>query len=345
MKRCYYLALVCFVFAGCSGNVKKSNLNSSYDVEMVEATGMAPITDNNLNSAKQASLSDALKNALHLVVGVYVSGESMVSKSILIDDEITSKTEGYIEKYEILKEYAENNFYKTKVKAYVRKEDLANKLKRIENDVERIGSPVIYSQILDTDNKDISFANDGLLAELKKDSFRVVNDYNLSDIIIEARVSSKFNTSEGLGGFYSYSCSITGNLKTRDGEMVGGFNSSNGGIGVTETDARNNAIINCIRKVYPDVKNSIISFYNQKKIIKLELSNIDSINVVQDIIKYLRNIPSVKTSVMKNYDKNTAVFEIVLHKGKSQEIAALLSKKDNLEIVSVRDFFITAKIK
>lgn len=343
MKNVTGVFLLSFLLINCS-NVKKSGLNSSYDVEVVEATGMAPLTSD-IKAAKESSLSDALKNALHLVVGVYISGESMVSKSILIDDEITSKTEGYIEKYEVIKEYTEDNFYKVKIKAYVRKEDIANKLKKIENEVEKIGSPVVYISLTDVDKTDISFANSGLLSELRKDSFRVVNDLDTADIIVDGKTVSKFNTSEGLGGFYSYSCSISGNIKTKYGEMVGGFNASNGGIGVNETDARNNAILNCIRKVYPDIKNSIITFYTEKKTIKLEVSNISTINMVQEIVKYLRNIPAVKTSFVKSYDKDTAVFEIVMHKGKANDIAVLLSKKGDIEVSSTGEFLIKARIK
>ena len=343
MKKIIILLIPLF-FAGCGGNIKKSALNQAYDVEIVEAVGMSPITDNNIKLAKEASLSDSLKNALHLVVGVYVSGESMVSKSVLIDDEITSKTQGYIEKYEVLKEYIEDNFYKTKIKAYVRKEDIVNKLKSIENEVEKIGSPVVYINILDMDGNSINFASDAILSELKKDSFRVVDDINNSDITIDAKTSTKFNTSEGLGGFYSYSCLLTGNIKTRDGDMVGGFNASQGGIGINETDAKNNSILNCIRKVYPDIKNSIISFYNQKKTIKLEISSVNSMNDVLEIIKYLRNIPLIKTAVLKNYDNNMAKFEIIVHKGKAMDIATPISKKENIEVELVKDYFIKARI-
>ncbi len=343
MKKTAYFILFMLV-AGCT-NVKRSSINPDYKVEVVEAKGTAPIIDNNLKAAKEASISDALKNALHLVIGVYVSGQSLVAKSVLIDDEITSKTEGYIEKYEVLKEYVEDNFYKTKIKAYVRKEDITGKLKKIENEVEKIGSPGIYSRVIDNNSVVINFAQDYLISELRKDRFRVIDDMKEAEILIEANASTNFNTSEGLGGFISYGCSLNGNIKTRDGEMVGGFNATASGIGVNDVDAKNNSLLNCLRKAYGNIKDSILNFYLEKKTVKLEIRNVKSINELNDILKYLRNIPSIRSTFMKNYEESLAVIDIVLYKGRAQDVVDYIRKINNIEIVSVKDFSIVSKIK
>jgi hypothetical protein len=326
----------------CSHNIKKSELNSNYEVEIVESAGMAPIVDNNISGAKQSALDDALKNALHLVVGVYVSGDTLVSKSVLIDDEITSKSEGYIEKYEILKEYTEDNFYKTRIKAYVRKEDITAKIKTIENPVEKIGTPSVFVDIKDNDNKNISFANDELISDLKKDSFRVISDTSSADIIIDGMTDVKYNTSEGLGGFISYSCSISGRIYTGNNEMIGAFSGSNGGIGLNDADAKNNASLNCARKVYSDIKNSIIDFYNQKRVVRFDVTGLASVNDLNELIKYFRNIPLIRTAVVKNYDNNSASIELLLHKGKASDVSDIVSKNNKIEISKIRDFSITA---
>jgi hypothetical protein len=340
-KNYFYLLSVMVLFASCSHNVKKSELNSNYDVEVVESVGMAPIVDSNISAAKKSSLDDALKNALHLVVGVYVSGDTLVSKSVLIDDEITSKSEGYIEKYEVLKEYTEDNFYKTKIKAYVRKEDITNKIKTIENPVEKIGSPSVYISINDN-GKAPGFANNELVSNFKKDTFRVMKDSDSADIIVDGRTDIKFNTSEGLGGFISYSCSISGRIYTKENEMIGAFSGSNGGIGLNDNDAQNNAGINCARKVYSEIKNSIIDFYNQKRIVKFDITNLDSVNDLNELIKYFRNIPLIRTAVVKNYSNSSASIEILLHKGKASDISDIISKNKKINILKIGDYSITA---
>lgn len=341
-KNYFYLLLAGFFFASCSHSIKKSELNNNYDVEVVESVGMAPIVDNNISAAKKSSLNDALKNALHLVVGVYVSGDTLVSKSVLIDDEITSKSEGYIEKYEVLKEYTEDNFYKTKIKAYVRKEDITNKIKTIENPVEKIGSPSVYISISDNGNKISGFAANELVSNFKKDSFRVMIDTHSADIIVDGITDIKFNTSEGLGGFISYSCSISGRIYTKENEMIGAFSGSNGGIGLNDNDAKNNAAINCARKVYSDIKNSIIDFYNQKRIVRFDITNLDSVNDLNELIKYFRNIPLIRTAVVKNYSNNSASIELLLHKGKASDISDIISKNNKINILKIGDYSITA---
>ena len=333
-----------FVFISCMSTVK--NIDKDYKVEIVEAEGMAPIVDENILNAKSSSLADALKNALSMVVGVYVSGDLLVSKSVLISEEITSKTEGYIEKYEILDEKVESNFYKTKIKAYVKKEDLTQKLRSIENEVEKIGSPKLYITVESNQNDDSSkFVLDFLVSEFKKDSFRVVSKESEADFIIAAKISSKFNTSEGLGGFVSYSSFITGDIKTQDNEIAGAYNASASGIGINDFDAKNNSLLNSSRKVYPDIKQAIINFYYQKKTIRFEIENVSSINEMFEILKRIRNIPLVKNAVLKNFDSKVAVFEIILHKGKASDIISELYKNEKIFIISFKDFNIKGRMK
>ena len=140
--RIFASLLAAMLLAGCSAT-RKSTLNSAYETEVVEAEGIAPVVNGDLDGARKTSLHEAMKNALGLVVGIYVSQEAMVSKAILIDDTITSQTEGYIEKYETLKETRDGDFYKTKIRAHVRKEDITAKLRKLESEPQKLGNPVI----------------------------------------------------------------------------------------------------------------------------------------------------------------------------------------------------------
>jgi len=137
-----FTAVLLFTAAGCSGG-RRSALNPAYETEVAEAEGIAPVINGDVEAAKKASLNEAMKSALGLVVGVYVSQEALVAKSVLIDESISSWTEGYIEKYEVLKEQLDGEFYKTRIRAHIRKEDLAAKLKNLESEPEKLGNPVI----------------------------------------------------------------------------------------------------------------------------------------------------------------------------------------------------------
>lgn len=336
------ILLVVLIISGCHHNVKKSDKNPSYMVETVEAVGMSPIGEYDIQSVRNAALNDALKRAVDLVVGIYLSANSVVSKSILIDDEIRSKTEGYVEKYEIIKEYQEGNFYYVKIKARVRKEDLAAKLRNVENEVEKIGSPVIYLKIVDETQPSFNGAENSFISEFKKDLFRLSSSSDSADVIIDARVNTSFNTSEGIGGFISYSCYIEGRIYTIDGEPAGGFTDRASGIGLSDMDARNNASIACVRKVYSSVKDSIIRFYSAKKTLTINIENVSSVNEVNEIIKFFKNIPAVRNVYVKNYDINKCIIELVMHKGKADEISSLMAKSGIFDVKRVHQFTIEA---
>ncbi len=336
------MSILLILFVGCSHGIRKSQLNANYQVERVEATGLSPIIDNNVDLARKSAITDALKNALHLVVGVYLSADSLVSKSVLIDDEIKTNTQGYIERYEILKEYQEKGIYHVKIRADVRKEDIALKAKSFENEVERIGSPVISVRIEDNSQADFKGAENALIAEFKKDLFRLSYSTSTADVNVEGGVSTSFITSQGLGGFISYRCYIEGKISTSDGEPVGGFADSSSAIGLSDADARNNASVACSRKIYPVIKNAIMNFYLSKRTIKVEIEKVSSINDVSEIIKFFKNIPVVRNVYVKSYDNQRCVIDVVMHRGKTEEIYSVMNKSLLFDIKKISQFTIYA---
>ena len=102
----------------------QSNLFSG-ELKTVIASGYGVDMKNAVNSA--------LINALEQVVGVYFESESYVKNYITIEDKILSKTEGYIESYEILRteDDNENNLIIATVKAKIIKENLEEDLKEL----------------------------------------------------------------------------------------------------------------------------------------------------------------------------------------------------------------------
>lgn len=342
----FLILMMSILIISCSTkNIKKSSINPHYQVEIVEAVGTSAILEGNIESARKSALSDALRNALHLTVGIYVSANSLVSKSILIDEEIKADTQGYIEKYDILKEYEEKGLYYVKIRAAVRKEDIAKKVQSFENEVEKIGSPIIAVKLQDKTQPTFSGAENALISELKKELFRMSYSTSDVDIIVEGNINTSFNTSEGIGGFISYRCYIEGRIYTSYGEPVGGFVESSAGAGINDIDARNNASVACARKIFPIIKDSVISFYSSKRTIKVEIENVNSLNELNDIIKFFKNIPLVRNVYVKSYDNSKTVIDVVLHKGKPDDIYLSISKSPVFNVKKVSQFVIVAEKK
>ncbi|MFA6434117.1 MAG: hypothetical protein WCW52_05425 [Elusimicrobiales bacterium] len=326
--------LAALLLAGCSGT-RKSALNSAYETEVVEAEGIGPVVNGDVEGAKKTSLHEAMKSALGLVVGVYVSQEAMVSKAVLIDDTITSQTEGYIEKYEVLRETREGDFYKTKIRAHVRKEDLTAKLRKLENEPQKLGNPVI--------GFDISEAVDGKAQETEyaalefKDRFSeagfMTGEKDKADILIKGSAKSDFNTREGLGGFISYRAGLSVSaVKNGSGETLASLQETAGGIDLNEPSAARAAIINSAKKAGDELKDRVLKALRERSVVRISLAKVSGMNQVSEFLKSVRNIPLVRDCWLRSLSGDTAAIDVGLRKGNASDLSQSLMKNPKFPV-------------
>lgn len=323
------MAAALFAAAGCSGNHRKSSINPAYETEVVEAEGMAPVVNGDLEGAKKTSLHEAMRSALALVVGVYVSQDAMVSKSILIEENITSQTEGYIEKYETLKEWRDGDFYKTRIRAHVRKEDLSAKLRTLESEPQKLGNPVIGFDIKETaDSKPqpTNYSELELKSRFSEAGF-ITGDKDKADILIKGTAETSFNTREGLGGFVSYRAGISlAAVKQGSQETLASVQESAGGIDLNDSAAARASIINAAKKAADQLKDKVLKSLREKSIVRLNLANVKTMNDLSDFTKVLRNIPAVRASWVRSYGGDVAVLDVAMHTGGAADLSQLLMK-------------------
>ncbi|OGS27511.1 MAG: hypothetical protein A3J70_06465 [Elusimicrobia bacterium RIFCSPHIGHO2_02_FULL_61_10] len=330
MKKSLALALAAALFtaAGCGGT-RKSALNPAFETEVVEAEGMAPIVGGDVEGARKTSQGEAMKNALGLVVGVYVSQDALVSKSILIDESITSQSEGYIEKYETLKEWRDGEFFKTRIRAHVRKEDLAAKLRSLETEPQKLGNPVIgfdIKEAADSKPQPTNYAELELKNRFSEAGF-ITGEKDKADILIKGEAQTSFNTREGLGGFVSYRAGISVSaVKQGSLETLASAQESAGGIDLNDAAAARASIINAAKKAAGPFKENILKALREKSIVRLNLANVATMNDLSDFTKLLRNIPAVRASWVRGYSGGTAVIDVGMHKGGAADLSQLLMK-------------------
>ena len=322
------LAAALFTAAGCGGT-RKSALNPAFETEVVEAEGMAPIVGGDVEGARKTSQGEAMKNALGLVVGVYVSQDALVSKSILIDESITSQSEGYIEKYETLKEWRDGEFFKTRIRAHVRKEDLAAKLRSLETEPQKLGNPVIgfdIKEAADSKPQPTNYAELELKNRFSEAGF-ITGEKDKADILIKGEAQTSFNTREGLGGFVSYRAGISVSaVKQGSLETLASAQESAGGIDLNDAAAARASIINAAKKAAGPFKENILKALREKSIVRLNLANVATMNDLSDFTKLLRNIPAVRASWVRGYSGGTAVIDVGMHKGGAADLSQLLMK-------------------
>ncbi len=328
------MAAALLTAAGCSAT-HRSALNPAYETEVVEAEGMAPVVAGDTAGAKNTSLHEAMRTALGLVVGVYISEDALVSKSMLIDESITSQSEGYIEKYEVLKEWREGDFYKTRILAHVRKEDLSAKLRTLETEPQKLGNPVIGFDIKESADAKPQPTNYAEL-ELKNrfsDAGFITGDKEKADILIKGEADTAFNTKEGLGGFISYRAGISiSAVKQGSLETLASMQESAGGIDLTETAAARASIINAAKKAADPLKERLLKALREKSIVRLNLANVRTMNDLSEFTKVLRNIPAVRASWVRSYSGGLAVLDVAMHKGGAADLSQLLMKSPRMPV-------------
>ena len=321
-------------FTGCASTKHKIKATSP-NTEVVEAEGMAPIVNNDINGAKKTSLHEAMKNALGLVIGVYVSQEALVSKAILIEDNITSQTEGYIEKYDVLKEWREGDFYKTKIKALVRKEDLSAKLKALELEPKKLGNPVVALRIdefIDGQPSLTKYAESELKNKFIEAGFNV-SDSAISDIIVDGKADSNFNTDAGLGGMISYRATVTVAVsKTGSSDVIATDEKTFGGVDVTKSAAAKSSIINGTKKIGENMPQTVLKFLRERSVVRLTVSNVPNINKLNDFTKSVRALTEVRDCFVRNYSNSVALLDLDLKKGTATDIAKRLEQNTNFNI-------------
>jgi|GEM_PF-186184 len=96
--------------------------------QVVNATGVAPFTSDNEAKARDMAIQDAMRKAVEQAVGTMVAAETMVENYQLVRDSVLTKTQGYIQKYDVVSAGPKGNLYEVTISATVAVENLKNDL-------------------------------------------------------------------------------------------------------------------------------------------------------------------------------------------------------------------------
>jgi len=124
---CFFLSLLCLscVFQDLSfATSQPANLsNAPFNAK---AEGVGVIIDDNTALARDQAIQDALRLVVEQTAGTMVSSETLVQNYEVLRDQIYSKSQGYIQRYEVTDESIEGNLYKAMIQAAVAQGDLKN---------------------------------------------------------------------------------------------------------------------------------------------------------------------------------------------------------------------------
>jgi len=110
------------------------------ETQNVTVNGMAESQDS-LALSRDNAIKDGLRKAVEQAVGMMMSSETVVENATLVRDNIYNKSQGYIKRYEIVKETPDQKAYVVTVLAVVDVSDLKSDLGALGLLQARVGNP------------------------------------------------------------------------------------------------------------------------------------------------------------------------------------------------------------
>jgi hypothetical protein len=168
----------------------------------VTATGNGSIIGNDVAHAKDDAVEDALRKAIEQSLGTMIQAESLVENAMLIEDRILSKTEGYVQKYSIVREgRAAADMYEVTVKALVKTADLKSDLDAIATLMRRKNMPRLVVIIQEQNvgetpdaahlvSADLNTAETAIMDAFMAKGFRFVDDATVQRNLTNAKASA-----------------------------------------------------------------------------------------------------------------------------------------------------------
>ncbi|MBN2103127.1 hypothetical protein JW835_03710 [bacterium] len=217
-------ANICLIFCLFMSGLISAQTDSDMAKE-VTATGMGSIINDDVAHARDDAIEDALRKGLEQVMGLMVSAETLVENYQLIEDNIFSKTQGYVQNYEVIQEGRRSeSLYEVTVKAVVKLSDLKSDLDAIQTLIRRKNTPRMMVLIEETNigetpgmhlvTTDLNTAETAIMDQFMSKGFRFVDQQtvkaNLDRAAAAAILKGNIAKAAALGKSHGAEVVVTG---------------------------------------------------------------------------------------------------------------------------------------
>ena len=116
--------------------------SSTEEAKEVIASGLGSIMLDDEAHARDDAIEDAMRKGVEQAIGLMIESETLVENFQLIEDNIFSKTRGYVQNYEVIKEEKRSEqLYEVTIRALVKMADLKSDLDAIATLIRRKNTP------------------------------------------------------------------------------------------------------------------------------------------------------------------------------------------------------------
>ena len=233
MKRFTQISIFILFLLGLSAGLMAQT--DSSDVKVIVGTGVGYITGGDVAHARDDAIEDALRKGIEQVLGMLLESQTLVENFQLIDDNIMTKTQGYVRKYEVINEQKRDaQLYEVTVRALVSVADIKDDLDGIATLIKRKNTPRMMVMIEEKNigdqsgsyysESDLNTAENALTQAFMAKGFRFVDQAtikrNLSDQQAAAILEGNTNLAASLGKRLGAEVVLTGKSFAKATDVV-----------------------------------------------------------------------------------------------------------------------------
>jgi hypothetical protein len=334
--------------------------------EVVEVTGEAMIDNGDLPGAKKRSLVEAQKKAVEEVVGVHISAKTMVEKAITIDQTILAKSEGYISKYEVLKDWSEPPYYKTKIRAYVMYGKVSDDLKAagLLNRPE-VGHPrvaVLLTEKVNGVSPDFSADGAGrsVAQALLDAGYKVVDRSDAmaakaetvsqqvdkgdvsgvaslgkqldAEVLVFGNAYGQQLVSDMLGGLFSFRVTLNAQaFKAQTNEILLTVGKTSSGLDASKEAAANKALENVGKLAGSELADRLAQELAKKASVAVSVSGVPDLAKLKDFETQLTATLGVGDFYLRSFDGGKALLDVQVKDTGSQDLASAFERNTRVK--------------
>jgi hypothetical protein len=136
-----FLLFAGFLLPWARGTAQQQ-ITADQEAKEVVSSGIGSIVGDDIAHARDDAIEDALRTGVEQALGMLLSSESLVENFQLIEDKIFTKTQGYVQNYQVVREGKRNEqLYEVTVKAVVKMSALKDDLEGIRTLIRRKNTP------------------------------------------------------------------------------------------------------------------------------------------------------------------------------------------------------------
>lgn len=320
--------------------------------------------------SKDDAVRDALRNAVEQAVGTLVDSQTLVQNMAVVNDEIYTKSQGFVRDYTVLQASSSGGQIAVTVRAMIDTEpnsELMTRLQKLKLIEVGLRDPKIgviiaeYNKYYWIPNQ---AAESSVIRKLREAGFkRVIDPRQAANIrgndFIKAVMDGDLATARSVAGAYSLDYVVVGSafsnfagevvagggvlsarasieakvMKVDTGEIIGSNTFEAAGVDITRDVAAKKALAKAGEKVADYLVKELLNYAaDTEKPLRIVVRNLTSFNKLNALQSELKGTQGVKAVYLRNYQNGMAEID-VNYVGAPQLLATQMQNFGNLKLV------------